>query len=351
MATPEHFLWHARQAEASGSSADFLSAVIVDEKSVWDYNRGVTSRDGVVRTTGKRPSDPLVPIYPHDGTYTADNPATLLTGDWVNSAENAASADFIRFAQTAQGQAVVRAAGYRDQLRTLDDDVAQTGRLSAVGTTAQLSVTTDVLLAAQQTFPEVRKRADVLFLLDVSGSMDEMISSSDTRLSQAKSAIAAALDHFMPGDEVGLAGFAQNFDGVLVPGEVAPVAEIRQNGESLRAALHQISSMGDTPLYEAVDTFAKQQATSWSPDRINAIVLLSDGEDDTNHDTTTAEQMLATLAQLRQDTPVLIFTIAYGEEADIDALRSISTATGAHYYRATDPTKLQEVLRDLMTNF
>ena len=52
MATPEHFLWHARQADDKGSAADFLSAVIVDEKSVWDYNRGITSRDGVTRVEG-----------------------------------------------------------------------------------------------------------------------------------------------------------------------------------------------------------------------------------------------------------------------------------------------------------
>ena len=34
MATPEHFLGHARQADDKGSVADYLSAVIVDEKSV-----------------------------------------------------------------------------------------------------------------------------------------------------------------------------------------------------------------------------------------------------------------------------------------------------------------------------
>jgi Ca-activated chloride channel family protein len=109
MATPEHFLWHARQTEEQGgSAADFLSAVIVDEKSVWDYNRGITSRDGVTRIESEPPAEQLVPIYPSDGHYVADNPAVVLTGAWVDDAEAAAAEDSIRFAGTAEGQAVVR---------------------------------------------------------------------------------------------------------------------------------------------------------------------------------------------------------------------------------------------------
>ena len=123
MATPEHFLWHARQAEASGSAADFLSAVIVDEKSVWDYNRGITSRDGVTRTQEAPPAEQLVPIYPADGYYAADNPAMRLTGEWLDPVESEAAADFIRFTLTAQGQDVVRVSGYRDLNRQLDPGV------------------------------------------------------------------------------------------------------------------------------------------------------------------------------------------------------------------------------------
>ena len=48
---------------------------------------------------------------------------------------------------------------------------------------------------------------------------------------------------------------------------------------------------------------------------------------------------------------VMVFTLAYGEDADAATLQSISSATGAHYYDATDPTKLAEVLGDLVTSF
>lgn len=352
MATPEHFLWHARQAEASGSTADFLSAVIVDEKSVWDYNRGITSRDGITRTQGEPPSEQLVPIYPADGYYSADNPVMRLTGEWIDPVEAEAAADFIRFTHTAQGQSAVRAAGYRDLNRALDESVEKVGQLEGAQRGTLAFPAADVVTAVQASFPEVRKRANVLFLLDVSGSMDEPIPAGDTKLAQARKAIEAALGHFTTGDDVGLAAFAQGPDGAMLPGLVSPVADIGTSRDGFLGALGGLNSMGDTPLYQAVDTFAAQQAASWTSDHINAIVLLSDGENDTpNAPTIGADQMLANLKDMHHATPVLIFTLAYGADADVATLQSISSATGAHYYDATDPSKLEAVLGDLVTSF
>ena len=352
MATPEHFLWHARQAEESGgSSADFLSAVIVDEKSVWDYNRGITSRDGVTRVEADPPQEQLVSIYPTDGFYAADNPAVRLSGDWIDPVEAEAAADFIRFAHTAQGQAAVRGSGYRDLNGALDPEVAEVANVAAAPTGGLTLPEADVVTAVHAAFPEVRKRTNVLFLIDVSGSMDEPIAGSQTKLTAAKSAIALALAHFTEGDEVGLAAFAQAEGGKMVPGAVTPVADIGSTREDFLSALDGLHSMGDTPLYLAVDTFARKQAESWSSDRINAVVVLSDGENDTNTPTIGSEEMLATLGELHHKTPVLVFTLAYGADADVETLQSISGATGAHYYDATDPTKVEAVLGDLVTSF
>lgn len=353
MATPEHFLWHARQAEDSGgSSADFLSAVIVDEKSVWDYNRGITSRDGVTRVEAEAPHEKLVPIYPSDGFYSADNPAIGLTGEWIDPVEAQAATDFIRFAGTAQGQSAVRAAGYRDLNGVIDPAIAEVSGASASPAGRIALPEAEVVTAVHAAFPEVRKRANVLFLIDVSGSMDEAISPSQTKLTAAKDAIALALDHFTAGDRVGLAAFAQAPDGAMIPGQVSAVGDIGSTRPQLMAALNGLTSMGDTPLFQAVDTFTAQQAAAWSSDRINAVVVLSDGENDTpNAATIGAEQVLENLRALHHTTPVLVFTLAYGADADIATLQSISSATGAHYYDATDPTKVEAVLGDLVTSF
>ncbi len=351
MATPEHFLWHARQSEDAGSAADFLSAVIVDEKSVWDYNRGITSRDGVTRIESDLPETQLVPIYPTDGFYVADNPAVVLTGSWVDDAERAAAEDFLRFAATSEGQSIVREAGYRDMNRDLAPEVAEVGALEESPDGVLAFPDPQVVVAVNEAFPEVRKRASVLFLVDVSGSMADPIETGESKLAAAKSAIEQALDYFTAGDDVGLAAFSAIARGPVVPGQVAPVSDIATGRDGYLAALDELAPISETPLYEAVDMFAKERGAAWDPDRINAIVLLSDGQDSTPSQRTTEEQMLATLEELHHTTPVLVFTLAYGADADVETLQAISGATGAHYYDATDPTEVDEVLGDLVTSF
>ena len=351
MATPEHFLWHARQSEDKGSVADFLSAVIVDEKSVWDYNRGITSRDGVTRVASDPPVEKLVPIYPTDGFYVADNPAVVLNGAWIDELDTAAAQDFLRFAVTKQGQTIVRETGYRDLNGEFDPLVAEVGKFAADPAGALPFPRGSVIRATQTAFPDVRKRAEVLFLVDVSGSMEEPIAGGKTKLSAAKDAISEALGHFTPGDNVGLAAFSADDDGVITPGLVSPVADIGDNRASFLNALGALKPIEFTPLYSAVDTFVKQRSDDWQADRINAIVLLSDGKNETLTPTITADQMLGNLKGHHDHNPVLVFTLAYGANADVATLQSISSATGAHYYDATDPTKVSDVLGDLVTSF
>ncbi|MBT2517285.1 substrate-binding domain-containing protein [Streptomyces sp. ISL-90] len=352
MATPEHFLWHARQSEDKGGSvADFLSAVIVDEKSVWDYNRGITSRDGVTRIESTPPAEKLRPIYPTDGFYVADNPAVVLTGAWVEDDEKAAADDFVRFAGTKEGQQIVRDAGYRDLNGALSPLAEEVGQLADAPKGALEFPGQKVVAAVHESFPEVRKRAEVLFLLDVSGSMGDPIATGQTKLAAAKDAITKALDHFSAGDDVGLAAFSADDDGAITPGIVSPVSDIGAGRDGFLQALGTLQPVEWTPLYSAVDTFAQQRAQNWDPDRINAIVLLSDGKNETASPTVDPAQMVADLDALHHSTPVLVFTLAYGADADVATLQSISSATGAHYYDATDPTKVGDVLGDLVTSF
>jgi Ca-activated chloride channel family protein len=352
MATPEHFLWHARQSEDKGSVADFLSAVIVDEKSVWDYNRGITSRDGVTRVESTPPEEKLVPIYPSDGFYVSNNPAVVLTGKWVDEAEAAAGEDFLRFAGTKQGQQIVRETGYRDLKGDFDPLVAEVGRFATDPSGGIPFPGSNVTRATHESFPDVRKRAQVLFLLDVSGSMEEPVAPGGvTKLAAAKDAITQALTHFRKGDNVGLAAFSAVDDGPVTPGLVSEVADVQDNRAKFLNALGALRPVEFTPLYAAVSEFAQRRSEDWDPDRINAIVLLSDGQNETMGPTIDAEQMLANLGQHHQHNPVLIFTLAYGAGADVATLQSISSATGAHYYDATDPTKVSDVLGDLVTSF
>jgi Ca-activated chloride channel family protein len=325
--------------------------VIVDEKSVYDYNRGISSRDGITRTEGPPPVEQLVPISPSDGYFVADNPAAVLMGRWVDEAEAAAAADFVRYAATEQGQQIVRDAGYRDLNCELNPLVEEAGRLAATSERGLPFPEQQVVVAVQKAFPTVRKRAQVLFLVDVSGSMAEPIANGKTKLAAAKEAITQALEHFTEGDRVGLAGFSSVDDGPITPGLVSPVVDVGASRTDLLRALGALKPIEFTPLYASVDFFAEQQSQQWDPTRINAIVLLSDGRNETFSPTIDAPQMLANLSAVHHASPVLVFTLAYGADADVATLQSISSVTGAHYYDATDPANVGDVLSELVTSF
>lgn len=347
MATPEHFLWHAREADDAGNVAEFLSAVIVDEKSVWDYNRGVVSEDGQTKQNGPAPQEPLRPIYPTDGVHVADNPAVILEADWVGNQQRLAARDFLGFAVTEQGQQVVKTSGYRTIQGTPNAGVAEVGGYAETLQPLPLPEAA-ALTGLQDSFPEVRKRARALFLLDVSESMVQ--EPGLTKLQRAKDAVLKALDHFTAEDEIGLAAFSQVGDGPLTPGVVSPVAPFKTNKEDLIAKLNELKAVDATPLFEAVSRFAGDQAKEYKDSFINTIVLLSDGKNDTTHPGDLGG-LSEQLSHQNHSTPVLVFTLAYGPDADVPTLREIAKASGAHYYDATDPNRLEEVLGELVTSF
>lgn len=349
MATPEHFLWHARQADDAGKVSEFLSAVIVDEKSVWDYNRGISSNDGVTKQAGLAPKEPLLAIYPSEGVLVADSPAVVLEGNWITAQQRLAAESFIAYAGTEQGQNVVKTTGYRNIQDKVDDVVATTGRYAA--SLKEIPLPSDeVLTAVQKSFPDVRKRARALFLLDVSGSMGQEIAPGVSRLQGAKDAVTKAMEHFTGDDQVGMAAFSHLEGGELSPGLVSPVAPLKTNKADLLAELNALQPVAYTPLFEAVGTFAAQQAEAYDSSSINTIVLLSDGKNDTPHAGTLAA-LTEQLHDQHHTTPVLVFTLAYGADADTTSLRAIAKASGAHFYDASDPNRLEAVLGDLVTSF
>jgi Ca-activated chloride channel family protein len=379
MSTPQQFLYHAREAVQEGSLATFLSAMVVDEKTLWDYNRGIGGSGAMAGTAGMAgmagmdstggtdstggmagmndppkmqgaPREKLVAVYPREGVFAADNPAAIMNGNWVSNDQRAAAADFVRYARTSEGQTVVRNSGFRDV--TWHASLAEADNGFTARTPHSLATPdAGVLSAVQRNFPAVRKHARVLFLVDVSGSMKDRISRDATKLSAAKLAIANAIRYLGNDDEVGLAAFSNRPHGGLTPGLITAIAPLRTNRSALLAGVRALRPVSQTPLYHAVDSYTAAMLRSYQPDRINAVVVLSDGRNDTEQ-TETRPQLLSRLAQVHMRAPILVFTCAYGHNADINTLNMIAESTGAHFYDATDPSTVNKVLaHELVTSF
>jgi Ca-activated chloride channel family protein len=96
---------------------------------------------------------------------------------------------------------------------------------------------------------------------------------------------------------------------------------------------------------------------SYDPAKINAVVFLTDGVNDDGNLGDDDDEFDALIAQLRSGSegassrPVRVFTISYGDGADVVTLRAIAQATAAAHYDASNPATIQQVFTAVISNF
>ncbi len=107
------FLSNLAAADAKGQGLTYISAVTVEEKSVWDYNVGNPSGDPKTLGQGTKPRTPLVALYPKEGTLLSDNPYVVLSAPWVDDAKRAAAQAFLGYVQADAQQHAFQQAAFR----------------------------------------------------------------------------------------------------------------------------------------------------------------------------------------------------------------------------------------------
>lgn len=352
--------WFA--ADRRGTALTYVSAVAVEEKSVIDYNLG--DPDGVLADGEelRPPRIPLVAIYPEEGTLYSDSPFIVLDTEWVDDAEREAAAMFEEFVQLPENQEKVLEFGFRPNNPdvALADPISTENGVDPDQPTAELDVPDPaVLVEILDSWAELRKEARVMLLLDVSGSMgDPAGPDGETKLDLAVQAALGALDDFKDTDQVGLSIFSTDLGGDD-PNyrEVVPIGPMSETREQIADALQQQFPVAGTPLYNATQTAYETMLDTYDPAQINAVVVLSDGQnDDENPDDDDAEfqELIAALeegSEGSQSRPVRVFTISYGEGADTQALRTISQATNAATYNSSNPASIEQVFTAVISNF
>ena len=356
------FLNNWYRTDREGTSLTYASAVAVEEKSVIDYNAG--NPDGVV-DPGERPRKPRIPlvaVYPKEGTLYSDNPIFVLDAPWVDEKERAGARRFEEFIKRPSNQRKVLEFNFRpgNPDVAVGPPIVEANGVDPDQPTTLLDIPSPpVMIDLLDKWAEQRKSARVLIVLDVSGSMSDVADqdTGETRLDLAKRAAIEALDQFKDEDEVGLRTFTTNEEGDdVVIRDVVPIEPIGPNKEGLRRQIANQVPLYGTPLYQVTRTSFQEVLDSYDPDRINAVVLLTDGEqDDGNDDDDKAQQqdMLEVLRSTQGETgkPVRIFPIAFTSGADSGVLRTIAEATNSASYSAADPKTISRVFTAVVSNF
>ncbi|HEX2356525.1 MAG TPA: substrate-binding and VWA domain-containing protein [Micromonosporaceae bacterium] len=344
------FLSNLADADRRGLGQSYISAVTVEEKSVYDYNTGNPTGDPKLVGKAPKPRVPLVAIYPKEGTLLSDNPYVVLST--ASPEQQRAAEDFLAYVREPDQQKRFTDAAFR----TFDGETGPViSTANGMLPDAKVSVidppASAVMAKALAGWDAQRKRARVLLVLDVSGSMEEQVDNGQSKLDVAKAAALRAVEMFARDDEVGLWTFSTGPTQNDRPWtEQVAIGPVSRNAGRLEQVIKGMSPNGGTALYATTRAAQQAMAAQAAPDRINAVVVLTDGKNEFPRDND-LDSLLAELDASNLENPVRVFTIAYGEKADLDTLRKISNASRAAAYDARDPATIDRVLVNVLSNF
>jgi Ca-activated chloride channel homolog len=351
------FLSDWQRADQAGHALGYISAVLTEENLVPAYNEGNPTADPALAGKSIAPSVPLVAIYPKEGTFVADHPYAVLSAPWVDDAKRAAAAGFLHYLLNPSVQKSWQQYHFRDaQGRSGPAAGLAQGVLPDQPARVFQPPTAQITDAVLDSWSQLRKTANVISLVDVSGSMDARLAGSQrSKLDAAKDAAVASLDLFTDHDEVGLWSFSSRLGSrpeysTLI--DIGPMAD-RVHGtarrDAIAKALQGLRAAGRTGLYDAIAAAHQAVLGRYRTDRINAVVVLTDGKNEITGGLS-RDQLLSQLGQQSDSRPVRIITIAYGPDADQQNLALIARATKGAAYLAPSPAEIPKIYSQALSN-
>jgi Ca-activated chloride channel family protein len=306
----------------------------------------------VVRYNKTGPHEPLVALYPSGGTYDADHPYLILRDPpWAHGTGAAAAASaFLAYLRGAAARDAFLAAGFRDASGVGGAALSPANGVTPAAPAA--ARTAPAPTAVQQTltaWTAVTRETNMLLVLDVSGSMRDVVTGISTRLDLAKAAAIAAVGKFDSQARLGLWAFASPH-GVTTPYQVivplGPLGDTMPDGKSrqqdMSAKIGTLTAGGNTGLYVTAAAAQAEVASHFQANATNLVVLLTDGKESTG---APIAPLLTALARNHSSkTPVPVVTIGIGANADFDALAQISRLSGTRSLRATGDVDIDQVL-------
>jgi Ca-activated chloride channel homolog len=309
----------------------YASAVAMEEVTLLEFNKN----------RGSQPR--LVALYPPEGTFYSDNPFIVLDAPWVSGAERAAATRFQEF--LTERIDPERAARFGFRPADLDQEpVAPVSKENGVDPSQPERVLglpePRVLDRIRRSWREDRKPANVLLVVDTSGSMND-----EDRLERAKEGLETFFRQVGRQDSIGLTIFSDQIQPLI------PVGPFAQNERRIRDTVRNLIADGGTAVWDATVEAFEQVRSEADASRINAVVVLTDGED-TDSSRSIEDAVEAVRAQGDSDDQVRVFTIAYsaGAAGAAEGLAAIAKASGGQAYEG-DTEDIESVYRSISSFF
>jgi Ca-activated chloride channel family protein len=178
-----------------------------------------------------------------------------------------------------------------------------------------------------------RAPMNLAIVLDRSGSME------GAKLEKARQAAAMAVDKLGDDDIFSLVTYDDQTDLLIPPERVGG----RDHREELKARIHRIQAGGSTALHAGVTLGAKQVRRFFEKERVNRVILLSDGIANVGPSSTSDLSRLG--RELRGDG-IAVSTIGLGDDYNEDLMTALAEASNANYYYVKDAEKLPGIFAE-----
>jgi Ca-activated chloride channel family protein len=339
---------------------DFAKHDVAGEKQVLGYLSGFPILEHDVRAyNDTNPRVPLAAVYPTDGTSDADYPYLTLEALWSKPAHKKVTKLFLKYLQGPEGRQAFLDNFYRDPNRRagkgLTEDYGVTPRITSL---PRAVLAPDSVSLTVATWVAANRLTNVLFVLDVSKSMDRPVeTTSRSRIQLAATATARMVNLLGDDARVGLWAFSSRPSGRADHQQLTSLGPLKQtaSGVSRRTLLRNdlrrlpASRAEATGLYDTALAAYQHLSQRYVPNATNLVVLISDGGDDK-----AGLSLRAATAKLKAsrdaDRPTRLITIGYGPEADATALDELATVTGGRSYHAQYETDIDELLVTALFN-
>lgn len=304
-----------------------------------------TTEQEMLRHNHDHPGDMLTAAYPDAAPTWMDYPFAVLTT--ASPAERDAAARLLVALQEPDGQATLSAAGFRSADGRVAADRPVDGRTVRDLAPPRPLAASAASDAALQRWATATRSGRVEVLIDVSGSMNAIVPTlRKTRLAVTVDAAARGLTLFEPTTTLGLWTFANRLDGDRDYRQVVPVTPVPQllSGPALNT-LKSIRAIpgGHTGLYDSVLGLFEDARQHWDPNRLNVVVVLTDGNNDDPVGISRAELLRRLAAESDPARPVKVMGLAIGQDVDPAPLDEVARATGGRSFVVTDPAKIGDV--------
>lgn len=308
---------------------NYLSAAILYENMVVEANSGRYSLPF-----------PVVAVYPKEGTFWSDHPVGVVHAAWVSPDHQAAGRRYVKFLMAAEQQRRAMAFGFRPGLVEIPLaaplDRAHGVEPAEPKTTLEVPKA-EVVRAVERLWEKNKKHSRVVFVMDISGSMNE-----GGRIENSKKGAAQMLGLLKDEDTFSLLAFNSRLNWAM---RSQSLKEGRPTAEKTIAGLW---ANGGTALYDAILAAHEDLQKAADNDRISAVVVLTDGQDTNSRNT--LEVLMKAIHFDSERNNVRVFTIGYGQDANKAVLQAIADATEAKSYEGTNEN-IESVFKDISTFF